>query len=68
MKAAVLNALMGHIQITTIPAVSRQEWKTLLQETLARASDAKGSHHRSAWHIRPGGMEILDPHFLWITL
>ena len=33
MKAAVLNASVGHIQITTMPAVSREEWKELLQET-----------------------------------
>ncbi len=33
MKAAVLNASVGHIQITTMPAVSREEWRTLLQET-----------------------------------
>lgn len=33
MKAAVLNASVGHIQITTMPAVSRDEWKELLQET-----------------------------------
>lgn len=33
MKAAVLNAAIGHIQITTMPAVPRDEWKTLLQET-----------------------------------
>ena len=36
MKAAVLNASVGHIQITTMPAVSRDEWKTLLGETLKR--------------------------------
>lgn len=33
MKAAVRNASMGHIQITTMPAVSRDEWKQMLQET-----------------------------------
>ncbi len=33
MKAAVLNASVGHIQITTMPAVSRDEWKEILQET-----------------------------------
>ncbi len=32
-KAALLNASMGHIQITTMPAVSREEWKEILQET-----------------------------------
>jgi uncharacterized protein with GYD domain len=36
MKAAVLNASMGHIQITTMPAVTRDEWKKLLQETLGK--------------------------------
>jgi uncharacterized protein with GYD domain len=34
MKAAVMNAAMGHIEITTMPAVGRDEWKALLQETL----------------------------------
>ncbi|RMH05108.1 MAG: GYD domain-containing protein [Nitrospirae bacterium] len=33
MKAAVLNASMGHIQIKTMPAVSREEWKEILRET-----------------------------------
>ena len=33
MKAAVRNASMGHIQITTMPAVPREEWKKILQET-----------------------------------
>lgn len=32
MKAAVLNASLGHIQISTMPAVSREEWRELLQE------------------------------------
>jgi len=36
MKAAVMNAAMGHIEITTMPAIGRDEWKTLLQETLAK--------------------------------
>ncbi|HJT20822.1 MAG TPA: GYD domain-containing protein [Nitrospira sp.] len=36
MKAAVMNASMGHIQITTMPAVARDEWKALLEETLKR--------------------------------
>jgi len=36
MKAAVLNASLGHIQISTMPAVSRDEWKEILQETLGR--------------------------------
>jgi uncharacterized protein with GYD domain len=34
MKAAVMNASIGHIQITTMPAISRDEWKPLLQEAL----------------------------------
>jgi uncharacterized protein with GYD domain len=33
MKAAVLNSAMGHISITTMPAVNRDEWKKILQET-----------------------------------
>ncbi len=33
MKAAVLNASMGHIRIKTMPAVSREEWKGILKET-----------------------------------
>jgi len=37
MKAAVLNASLGHIQITTMPAVGRDEWKSLLHETLGKA-------------------------------
>jgi uncharacterized protein with GYD domain len=36
MKAAVLNASIGHIQITTMPAIGRDEWKKLLQDTLAK--------------------------------
>jgi uncharacterized protein with GYD domain len=36
MKAAVLNASRGHIQITTLPAVSRDEWKILLQDTIGK--------------------------------
>jgi uncharacterized protein with GYD domain len=32
MKAAVLNSAMGHIRITTMPAVPRREWRDLLQE------------------------------------
>lgn len=31
MKAAVKNASLGHIQITTMPAVSRSEWRDLLR-------------------------------------
>lgn len=36
MKAAVLNASLGHIQITTMPAVGRDEWKTLLQDAMSK--------------------------------
>ena len=36
MKAAVLNASMGHIEITTMPAVGRDEWKMLLHETMSK--------------------------------
>ena len=32
MKAAVLNSSLGHIKITTMPAVSRGEWRDLLRE------------------------------------
>lgn len=32
MKAAVKNASLGHIQITTMPAVTRDEWAGLLRE------------------------------------
>jgi uncharacterized protein with GYD domain len=32
MKAAVLNSAMGHIKVTTMPAVSRGEWRDLLRE------------------------------------
>jgi uncharacterized protein with GYD domain len=32
MKAAVKNASLGHIEITTLPAVSRDEWTKLLGE------------------------------------
>jgi hypothetical protein len=36
MKAAVRNASMGHIEITTMPAIGRNAWKTILQETLGK--------------------------------
>jgi uncharacterized protein with GYD domain len=36
MKASLLNASLGHIQIMTMPAVPRDEWKRLLQETLGK--------------------------------
>ena len=32
MKAAVKNASLGHISITTMPALPRDEWATLLRE------------------------------------
>src|SRR2546428_626194 len=34
MKAAVKNASIGHISITTMPALPRDEWATLLREAL----------------------------------
>ena len=37
MKAALLNASMGHIRIKTMPAVSRDEWKTILKETWGKS-------------------------------
>ncbi len=37
MKSGVLNASMGHIRIRTMPAVSRDEWKTLLKETWGKS-------------------------------
>jgi len=36
MKAAVMNASLGHIEIKTMPAISRDEWKTLLQNTIGK--------------------------------
>jgi len=38
MKAGVLNASMGHIRIKTMPAVSREEWKSVLKETWGKTS------------------------------
>ena len=32
MKAAVKNASLGHISITTMPAVTRDEWAKLLRQ------------------------------------
>src|SRR5579885_3075812 len=32
MKAALLNSSLGHIKITTMPALSRDEWRELLGE------------------------------------
>jgi uncharacterized protein with GYD domain len=37
MKAAVMNASMGHIEITTMPVIGRDEWKTLLQDTIGKS-------------------------------
>src|SRR6476659_2330403 len=36
MEAAGLNASLGHIQITTLPAVNRDEWKGLLQQSIGK--------------------------------
>ena len=41
MKAALLNASMGHIRIKTMPAVSREEWKTVLKETWGKSKEEK---------------------------
>ena len=41
MKAALLNASMGHIRIRTMPAVSREEWKKVLKETWGKAKKKK---------------------------
>ena len=41
MKAAVLNASLGHIRIKTMPAVSREEWKTVLKETWGKSKKKK---------------------------
>ena len=41
MKAAVLNSSLGHIEITTMPAVSRSEWRTLLQEVWSSQSSRR---------------------------
>jgi len=41
MKAGVLNASMGHIRIQTMPAVSREEWKTVLKETWGQTKKKK---------------------------
>ena len=41
MKAALLNASMGHIRIKTMPAVSRNEWKTVLKETWGKSKKKK---------------------------
>jgi hypothetical protein len=36
-----LNASMGHIRIQTMPAVSREEWKTVLKETWGKTKKKK---------------------------
>jgi uncharacterized protein with GYD domain len=36
MESVVMNASLGHIEITTMPAVNRDEWKALLQKTLGK--------------------------------
>ena len=41
MKAGVLNASMGHIRIRTMPAVSREEWKSVLKETWGKSKSKK---------------------------
>jgi len=41
MKAGVLNASMGHIRIKTMPAVSREEWKTVLKEAWGKSKKKK---------------------------
>lgn len=41
MKAAVMNASMGHIRIKTMPAISREEWKTVLKETWGKSKKKK---------------------------
>lgn len=41
MKAAVLNSALGHIRITTLPAVPRSEWRELLQEIWGAKSKRK---------------------------
>jgi len=41
MKAGVLNASLGHIRIKTMPAVSREEWKTVLKETWGKSKKKK---------------------------
>lgn len=41
MKAGVLNASMGHIRIRTMPAVSRDEWKSVLKETWGKSKSKR---------------------------
>ena len=41
MKAAVLNSAPGHTQITTMPAVTRNQWRKLLQQVWGKKSKRK---------------------------
>lgn len=41
MKAALLNSSLGHIKITTMPALTRNEWRELLQETWTSKSKSR---------------------------
>jgi uncharacterized protein with GYD domain len=41
MKASVLNSSLGHIKVTTMPAIPRNEWRQLLREVWATKSKAK---------------------------
>ncbi len=36
-QAALLNASMGHMRITTMPSVSRDEWREILQDMGGKA-------------------------------
>jgi uncharacterized protein with GYD domain len=41
MKAAVLNSSLGHMKISTMPAISRGEWRGLLREVWSRQAKRK---------------------------
>ena len=41
MKAAVINSSLGHIKITTMPAVTRGEWRDLLREVWGNKAKGK---------------------------
>jgi uncharacterized protein with GYD domain len=41
MRASLLNSSLGHIEITTMPALSRNEWRELLQDTWSSKSKQK---------------------------
>jgi len=41
MKAGLLNASMGHICIQAMPAVSRDEWKSLIRETWGKKDEKR---------------------------